>query len=398
LLTNGLAIAAWTKTNLGAWAATGPSARGAVPRATGPYEWEQLAADLVVVEPILAELRAQLATPDRDIGWNYDQRTPFARTFVEKRTIAQWLAAAHTYHLHVGDREAADAELTALLQITGWHAEDFTIVGQMIRAALGGLAGNCTWSALQAPGLTETQLAGYQAQWERLDLLPAFIRALEFERVGIDELFVRVRQGGESFSMVMGTGATGLARTGEQALTLAWRAFAAEGDELFYLRLIQGQLDALRLLHRTKSWVVAEPAFAASAAQLAVFDTWRGRLNMISAIAAPNFSRAFTVQRHFAAERELTLAALALERFHLRHQRYPAALVELVPGLLAAVPVDWMDGKPLRYRLNADGTFTLWSIGEDLKDDGGDPTPVAGSPPQSPFWERRDVVWPGPLP
>ena len=166
--------------------------------------------------------------------------------------------------------------------------------------------------------------------------------------------------------MVMGTGATGLARTGEQALTLAWRAFAAEGDELFYLRLIQGQLDALRLLHRTKSWVVAD--------------------------------RAFTVQRHFAAERELTLAALALERFHLRHQRYPAALVELVPGLLAAVPVDWMDGKPLRYRLNADGTFTLWSIGEDLKDDGGDPTPVAGSPPQSPFWERRDVVWPGPLP
>ena len=33
-----------------------------------------------------------------------------------------------------------------------------------------------------------------------------------------------------------------------------------------------------------------------------------------------------------------------------------------------------MDGQPLRYRRNADGTFLLYSIGENGKDDGGNPS------------------------
>lgn len=61
---------------------------------------------------------------------------------------------------------------------------------------------------------------------------------------------------------------------------------------------------------------------------------------------------------------------------------------------MPAVPVDWMDGQPLRYRLNGDGTYTLWSIGEDLKDDGGDGTELPTTSSKVDFCERRDVVWP----
>ena len=32
-----------------------------------------------------------------------------------------------------------------------------------------------------------------------------------------------------------------------------------------------------------------------------------------------------------------------------------------------------MDGQPLRYRRNGDGTFLLYSVGENGKDDGGNP-------------------------
>jgi hypothetical protein len=55
-----------------------------------------------------------------------------------------------------------------------------------------------------------------------------------------------------------------------------------------------------------------------------------------------------------------------------------------------------MDGKPLRYRLNADGTFTLWSIGEDLKDDGGDGSDAVPAARMGDIWERKDVLWPRP--
>ena len=47
------------------------------------------------------------------------------------------------------------------------------------------------------------------------------------------------------------------------------------------------------------------------------------------------------------------------------------------------------------YRARGDGTFTLYSVGEDGRDNGGDP-----SPPKSTIkpglWEGRDAVWPLP--
>ncbi|WP_395742227.1 hypothetical protein [Prosthecobacter sp.] len=71
-----------------------------------------------------------------------------------------------------------------------------------------------------------------------------------------------------------------------------------------------------------------------------------------------------------ARERQ-ALAALALERFFLKHARYPATLAELAPEFLSAVPLDPCDGKPMRYRTTPDGRYQLWSVGFDGKDDDG---------------------------
>jgi len=71
------------------------------------------------------------------------------------------------------------------------------------------------------------------------------------------------------------------------------------------------------------------------------------------------------------ARRQQALAALALERFFVKHARYPAALVELTPEFLPAIPNDPCDGKPLRYRTTPAGRYQLWSVGFDGKDDDG---------------------------
>jgi hypothetical protein len=95
------------------------------------------------------------------------------------------------------------------------------------------------------------------------------------------------------------------------------------------------------------------------------------------------------------SDRSLVLCAIALKRHSLRHGRLPESLDALVPGFLSAVPVDYMDGKPIRYRLNESGGFTLYSVGEDGKDDGGDSSLPEGSKSKS-FRLRRDCVWPSP--
>jgi len=84
---------------------------------------------------------------------------------------------------------------------------------------------------------------------------------------------------------------------------------------------------------------------------------------------------------------------IALERYRLRYGQYPAALTALASEFLKAVPIDLMDAQPLKYRLNPDGTFDLYSAGEDGRDDGGDPTSSAATT-QFDLWSGRDAVWP----
>ena len=86
-------------------------------------------------------------------------------------------------------------------------------------------------------------------------------------------------------------------------------------------------------------------------------------------------SLAVAVRREAAclANLRLALTAVALEQFRAAHDnRYPTALSELTPSYLDAVLTDPFDGQPLRYRKQGAG-YVLYSIGSDLKDDGGKP-------------------------
>lgn len=101
------------------------------------------------------------------------------------------------------------------------------------------------------------------------------------------------------------------------------------------------------------------------------------------------FSNEVLVKARPALERkEAGIAVIqtevALRRYHLKHGRCPDKLSELVPAYLKRVPVDPLGlGKPLRYKpLDSGRDFLLYSLGPDLKDDGGTPqNPLDGSAP-----------------
>lgn len=114
--------------------------------------------------------------------------------------------------------------------------------------------------------------------------------------------------------------------------------------------------------------------------QAEIEDLIAGDMKLFLArLVLPSVGKA--AQRFAYAQTSLDQAviACALERHRLAHGSYPATLAELVPDYLAAVPDDIMDGQPLRYRLE-DGKFTLYSIGVNGTDDGG----------QAAFKEVRD--------
>jgi hypothetical protein len=77
-----------------------------------------------------------------------------------------------------------------------------------------------------------------------------------------------------------------------------------------------------------------------------------------------------------------TRIVLAVVMFKRDEGRLPQRLDELVPKYLTSVPDDPFDRKPMKYRLDDDGSWVVYSVGYDGKDDGGiqDPDKGLGHP------------------
>jgi hypothetical protein len=117
---------------------------------------------------------------------------------------------------------------------------------------------------------------------------------------------------------------------------------------------------------------------------------------------AGDFAETIGTAMAVEASRQIVITAIALKLYQLKQGNYPPDLHSLVPEYVATVPLDPADGKPLRYRLKADGTFLLYSIGVDGKDDNGNPSSGNGysfAPPAEYYWtnpDNQDWVWPQP--
>ncbi|MBI3852430.1 MAG: hypothetical protein HY298_19410 [Verrucomicrobia bacterium] len=183
-----------------------------------------------------------------------------------------------------------------------------------------------------------------------------------------------------------------------------WRFSWSFTDELHALKIYQAQLNAVRLVQTNHSFY---PALQQQKSALAKLDpAWKEELGHKMDVDDMDMRRIFaggaratakSLQRVLTveAEQRLAVTAIALKRYQMRRGTYPPDLIALVPEFISTVPLDPVDGQPLRYRLNADGTFLLYSIGEDGNDDGGDPRLPGDS--KSRAWQLgRDWVWPQP--
>jgi hypothetical protein len=100
---------------------------------------------------------------------------------------------------------------------------------------------------------------------------------------------------------------------------------------------------------------------------------------------SPAISPIYNAVERTKQMRDAVEVAIALTIWKKQHGAWPKSLDELVPDLLAEVPPDRLDGKPLRYALR-DGKPVLYSIGNDRDDDGGRNVSVGLIP--------EDVYWP----
>jgi hypothetical protein len=395
---------------------------------TSTNTWEDLDVQIAQAQPALAALRQLMKAPPLDMGYDIRERlrTTSLPNYVSSRRTAQALHAAAINDLHKGNLAGALENLTALSGFVKLYAEDPALINFMIRVAITGLSVDVCWDALQTNGWTESQLAALQqaCQDDKLPLAQ-MSRSMEAERaVRLHELAWfrshsyeawtgRYEEVLQSFGGQTPAGAAGLVRRWRQyVFHPLWSFTWADQEELLYLQTIQGQIAVLREAGKHGSWQTLDqqltahhksyrPPIAAWRFYVALplLDNLSGIIGSAASPATypgPVFSKAWSTTMKNLTLHQMVIAAVALKRYELRHGQLPQSLAALAPEFLAEVPHDFMVGRPLRYRLNGDGSFALYSVGEDGQDDGGDPLPAVSDKNQqnqSP-WAGRDWVWP----
>jgi hypothetical protein len=115
-------------------------------------------------------------------------------------------------------------------------------------------------------------------------------------------------------------------------------------------------------------------------------------LEFLTAAAGPMLS---SIKKFAFQQTQIDMARIAcrLERYRLAHGSYPASLDALVPAYGAELPPDIMSGQPYIYRLNKDGTYLLYSVGWNQKDDHGDISSSSYPSSSYPTSESLDWVW-----
>jgi hypothetical protein len=329
----------------------------------------------------------------------------------------QLLAATALCSLHRGDAATATTNVEAMLNLMRSTGYERFAISQLVRMAMAQIAVPATWELLQSPQVTDAELAAIQRGWTDLDFIQPTEDAAALERAMGQMMLERMRQSGAQFRQIAGGGMAGSSYSsgpsGEAFLRgivlgakeAEWRLFFSNPDQLRALKGHQVVLESLRMVKAGKPFTVAISRQTSRLAELGLdpstdnsgagFNSSDPDLRSFFSETVKWTSRGLTRVFDVEIARDVALTAVALKRYQLRHGQYPAALSALVPELLPAVPRDPADGQPLRYRLEPDGTYLLYSVGEDGIDNGGDATREVES--KTPRWEKgRDCVWPWP--
>jgi hypothetical protein len=278
-----------------------------------------------------------------------------------------------------------------------------------------------TWEVLQSTNLTETQLAALQDDWTSLEFIHAGENALAMERV-TQEITLEKQRGSYSellHYVALGAQARasiGVPDQGESEIKalkdkgefFLWRYWWSYPDELRYLKGLEALTETLHSAAATGNFQGALASQGDALDRLGISKLndeldalFSGEIDFHSMLSQSVVSLSGFATRVMRAEtaKEMVATAVALKSYRLKHGNYAANLDLLTPEFIAKIPLDPVDGNPLRYRRNSDETFLLYSVGENGRDDGGDPSLEKGVTSSSYGWENPhalDWVWPQP--
>lgn len=302
------------------------------------------------------------------------------------RNIARVLGLKAVAALEAGKSEAAAADIDLMLDLAHRLESDPMLLSQLVCISLFDMAMQPIWEGMQQHRWNTAQLERWKIKMRGPDLLKGLKQSMRMERAMNAQSLDLMRQ--DPMVLIravprmgeIGLGDTSSALPSENnavgcfivrhVVPSGWwhfekANFARRMDELILGPLPEtfAAVDVQKMkdgMGRAEKWRIDSGSWDVILRhELCAYLLLDGLRNVVPG--------SVTGQNRL----ELAATAVALEQYHLKHREYPDGLTQLVPEFLAEVPVDIVDRKPLRYRKEEAGGYTLWSIGWDEKDDEG---------------------------
>ena len=341
------------------------------------------------------------------------------RHLTSLKSLTQTLSSRTMLALHDGNQDAAWTNLMAETRlVTAWESEP-SEVSHLVRFSMTKLIFDATWQALQTNAWPGERLAQLQAEWEAIDFFRNLSEVGEFKLASdaADYDFDRRQNSGPGQRGGYHPTFTEFVRNAFRSPWSVWSEMRYSWSRSHYSR--GGQYEEERdllLYNRDREIELRNAVQAPTWAQMSGLPGVTNRVPFHSKYHSSIQSRRASHEIGMAfqragggflgqaaqaeARRRILIVALALEQYRDKHGAYPETLATLAPEFLKTVPVDFMDGKPLRYQLNDDGHYRLYSVGLDCVDDGGKitkeerPSPTEFRSGGFGMLPKGDIVWP----
>jgi hypothetical protein len=290
----------------------------------------------------------------------------------EIKTAVKLLKLEAILHIENGDGKSAIRSTISSFGIARSLAKESMIISQLVRVACQNLAATTIEYCINRVELTDEQLAElieYIHNAERIsDMSCAFVG----ERcMGISFFKAPESMNPDDISGI----------PFRPILELYKAVGMADADAILYLDIMDEYIKSIQL-------PPAQRLEAAKAIDTRLQSTSQVHIMLHSIM--PALSRITIIDLRTIAYLRTARTALAIERYRLAAGRLPDTLADLVPAYLDAVPTDPFDGNEMRYKKLETG-FVVYSIGEDLRDDGGTEEPSRKTK-EAPTWDVTFIV------
>ena len=282
------------------------------------------------------------------------------------RKVAKAMGYEILYRAYIGDIEGALSDSAVLIKLGGYQQGKGLLIEQLVGTAIEGLAQARIFAVLGKADVPSEGLKRLQEELEKEYCKQKEVISLEGEKTfWYDWIQLGFTDDGKGNGRILKDGL--LLGAGTRKSTFLWRFVSfSYPDRQEFTATMERYFELMKSMMEKTPWQINNGEFD--------IDEMNeiGKECMMCKPLAPGIERSGQIIGRLKTGRAGLLGVIAVLRYKKDKGTYPENLEELVTtGYLKEIPMDAYSDKALVYRKAADG-FTLYSVGQNFKDDGGE--------------------------